>query len=88
MPSRRSPSALAAARASGKRSAKRIGSKDKRQPCAPQAVFAISDGRTACGAVEVVGGIYIAVDTAGIVIGTFASMQAAMRALPPPERSA
>ena len=45
-------------------------------------MLAVSDGRVTIGTINVIDGIYIAVDTGGIVIGTFGSMLEAVRSLP------
>jgi hypothetical protein len=42
--------------------------------------YAVSDGRTPLGTVEAVNGAFVAIDTAGIAVGTFASLREASRA--------
>jgi hypothetical protein len=42
--------------------------------------YAVSDGTTALGTVEAVNGAFVAIDTAGIAVGTFASLREASRA--------
>jgi hypothetical protein len=87
-PGRRSPKPLAAAPASGSRSAaKQIGPTHKHQPRAPQAAFAlmlaICDGRECLGHVLNRGPSgWEAFDVDDQLLGTFASMREAVRALP------
>jgi hypothetical protein len=45
--------------------------------------LAVSDGRSHVGTVEVARGRFVALDPYGRAVGTFASLQLAVRALPP-----
>jgi hypothetical protein len=64
----------------------RLAIADRGQPCKPplkstQAYF-VSDGRIACGTIEVVDGRYVAFDVGGSIIGRFHDLKVAVRALP------
>lgn len=44
--------------------------------------FSVTDGRVACGTVDVVDGAFIALDINGAVVGRFPPLRQAVRALP------
>jgi hypothetical protein len=46
--------------------------------------WSIYSGRKALGAVELIDGVFTAIDVTGTVIGTFATLHEAARALPKP----
>ena len=48
----------------------------------PQSQYAITDGRTAVGTVEIIDGYYVAFDCHGSIIGRFQTLRHAVRALP------
>jgi hypothetical protein len=44
--------------------------------------FAVTDGRAACGVIDLVGGIYVATGVDGVLIGKFPTLREATRSLP------
>jgi hypothetical protein len=46
----------------------------------PEQTFAVCDGRISVGTVRMDGDSFVAIDTAGDIVGTFATLQAASRA--------
>ena len=46
----------------------------------PQGHFAVTDGRVACGTIDLIDYLFVAIDGRGATIGRFHTLRAAMRA--------
>ena len=66
---------------------RRIGSRAKTSSAPAQARFAVTDGATTVGSIDVIGGLYVAIDTAGVIVGRYKQLREAMRAFPQRRRA-
>ena len=53
---------------------------DKKLAGTAQVHFSVTDGRVACGTVDLINGAFVATDTSGAVVGRFPTLHQAMRA--------
>jgi len=58
----------------------KCGSPSSRTSNRNPAHFSVTDGRVACGTVDLINGAFVATDTSGAVVGRFPTLHQAMRA--------